>query len=646
MLNEGDGYGRRPLHYAAAQGNTALLRQLLHANADPLVRCTQYGASPLHLAASLGRATCCEALLVHASRVRPGFESTMAARPDFVDRTPLHYAVRTRQHECMRLLACTRALRSVTLTGVTPLLELLHTHDDPKAVAILLYARADPSIRTASRYSHDVNDALSRPTNGLTALHLASSLPRVASAAALLAHCHCVRPNDPRIEASKPTCDLEADTDCSAPVVAQSPEGDGYMVSGEATVFCRHVPRFAVGDRVQFMYGGQGWIPGTVHQLYRPNPDAPGAFFPYVLTDDRAAAPRGRKHGRKGRLLLFTDAPAMLMAAPLVTATLAAVQGGVKCTLVTLPPSVTAERFREMDAPDHASASTGRSCVSVALSTVAPGRVVVTVSAALRACLGATLTLHVTAGGAVQATTQPRLENSSATGEALQDSVVDATKDTIKRGRTNDDQAVPPDVTRCTVGWTERPRDTPLTIAAELGELGTLGLLLERGCHLVVRGGACVPDGSTPREEKRVRSGIVSVLRECLEAREGSKQDAGDANDSLGIPPAVLQAAEAEEAAEDAARREDHGACERDIDEDSEQDADEGPPCDGRGDPIKIRLPTSVSYAALREAFCRCHAARLAQSYSAPYYRRCMIARIGRELALALEALPWQPSLH
>lgn len=479
LLNVGDAYGRRPLHFAAAQGSAGLVGLLLDERACPMVRCSQYGATPLHLAASLGRSTCVARLLAHA-KAASAEEGVLqlATSVDFVERTPLHYAVLGRDHECLSLLSHPKALHMYNLAGHTPLHALIEQHDDGQAVRILLNARADPSLATLCRYNRNVQERMNVAPNGFTALHMAAQ-GAVSSLLALL-------------DANVLNIDMRRrcyfnDASCDGPVL-RAP-GGGYMVHcASKEVFVPfEAPRFGIGERVdvQLSEMSHAWTPCTVLAVCHPAPRSmPGAYVPYVISDDRpASGPTGR--------VAFSFGADRMRAANLVRLKLrvSANDGSVVCAIQTLPPS----RFD--------------------LSWARP-----------RVALG----LKVSSLGVVSASFELKHRQIEYDEKPLStplDPMATKKACAIRLVKAGLDM------------------DRAIQVAAGWGEVGCVELLLERGCTLELlntkRLTGLLQGGRAWEDVRKTHARVASVLRACLHADDGDEVPSAEEEmkHHFGLPP-------------------------------------------------------------------------------------------------------------
>ncbi|KAG7210887.1 hypothetical protein KM043_012368 [Ampulex compressa] len=75
-VNISDGYGRRPLHYAAIRGNQNAILLLLHANAEPKLLDIESNTA-LHFAADHGHEGCVKALLYYAEQNKSSLDTNV-----------------------------------------------------------------------------------------------------------------------------------------------------------------------------------------------------------------------------------------------------------------------------------------------------------------------------------------------------------------------------------------------------------------------------------------------------------------------------------------------------------------------------------------------------------------------------------------
>jgi ankyrin len=112
-INAGNRYGQTPLHLAAKQGNSELIRLLLEQGAVVDAAENAAGYTPLHTAAAQGHADLCELLIRYG------------ADPDAVTGdldSPLHLAIAKGQTGVVRVLLKYRArLDARNKNGLTPL---------------------------------------------------------------------------------------------------------------------------------------------------------------------------------------------------------------------------------------------------------------------------------------------------------------------------------------------------------------------------------------------------------------------------------------------------------------------------------------------------------------------------------------------
>lgn len=179
VVNSPQAYSEAPIHVAAAQGDTDILKMLLQNKADVRVLFGRERMSPLHLAAEGGYVGCIRLLLqakadcnvvnfhdqtpLHLATLSQSIESVAVlleagARHDICDtdkKSPLHSAIikTSRSTDIVRLLIASGAnINGRDNFGYTPL-HLAAINENSKAATVLVLAGADLSAKTKSGVS-------------------------------------------------------------------------------------------------------------------------------------------------------------------------------------------------------------------------------------------------------------------------------------------------------------------------------------------------------------------------------------------------------------------------------------------------------------------------------------------------------------
>ena len=159
---------RRPMHFAASNGNIELLKLLIEHGADPKAPSrTDIGVTPAYMAAQEGHAGCVELLLKHNA------DPNQARTDDGT--TPVHAAVLEGHTECVELLLKHNAdpNQARTDNGTTPMF-MAAQEGQAECVELLLKYSADPNQATTN--------------NGSTPLHIAARRGEVLVAQLLVVH--------------------------------------------------------------------------------------------------------------------------------------------------------------------------------------------------------------------------------------------------------------------------------------------------------------------------------------------------------------------------------------------------------------------------------------------------------------------------